>query len=237
MSVGFSRRATAALLAVSALVVDVAAHYSPQHFAEAHAANQAALRQFTWKSRTELRLAGDVKQVRLEQVRFGLDGQVQKTAIGGESSASASRPGPPGPAGAIKKHVVARKTEAFKEMLADLGRLAESYSHMSPQQRLAFASHATVTPGQGSDTGSLRLSGRDVVIAGDHLTIWIDPASGAARRIEIATSYEGDAVTIAADYRRLPAGPTYQARSVLRHPAKQLDVTVETFDYERSSAY
>ena len=231
---GFTSRAYAALAAVAVLAANPSAQHVAHDFAEAQRANQAALRHFTWKSRTELRIDGEVKQVRLEQVRFALDGQLQKTAIGGESAATASRPTVPGPAGALKKRIVARKAEALTSTLADLAHLAESYAHLSPERRQTFASRAVASP-DGAVVGALRLSGRDVVMPGDRLTAWIDPASGVPRRVEIATFHDGQAVTIATDYRRLPAGLTYQARSVLRYPTQGLDVTVETFDYEHAS--
>lgn len=226
--------------ALSALVIGAAfgavAFAQQQQFAAAQQANQSALRHYTWQSRTELRVEGEMKQVRLEQVRFDLDGRLQKTTVGGGAApAETSRPGPPGPAGALKKRVVAKKKEEFQDMLAELGALAESYAHMSPQRMSAFAARAVITPGQGIETGSARVQGRDVVTAGDQMTIWIDPTGFAMRRVEIATFYEGTPVTIVADYRRLEDGLTYQARSTLRYAAKAVDVTVETFGYERST--
>ena len=43
---------------------------------------------------------------------------------------------------------------------------------------------------------------------------------------------EAKPVHIAAGYRSLDNGLTYQARSVLRYPDKQLNLTVENFDYQ-----
>ena len=51
-------------------------------FAESQKANAQALRQYTWKSRTELKLKGESKSVKLEQVRYDLNGKLQKTPIG-----------------------------------------------------------------------------------------------------------------------------------------------------------
>lgn len=226
----FIRRTASTALIAASLVASATAQPSPQAFADAQRANQSALRQHVWKSRTELRVEGDVKQVRLEQVRFDLDGRLQKTAIGGETAAPSSRPGPPGPAGVLKKHVVARKTEAFKDMLADLGRLAESYAHLPSDRLQALSRTAVITPGHGLD-GAARLVGQDVLMPGDRLTAWIDPKSLSMRRIEIASVYEGSTVTITADYRRLGDGLTYQARSVLRYAARHVEVSVENFDY------
>lgn len=234
----FAGRAALPALVVSVMAGVVAAQ-GPQQFAEAQQRNQAALRQYAWQSRTELRVEGEVKQVRLEQVRFDLDGRLQKTAIGGGApqAEASSRPGPPGPAGALKKRVVAKKKEEFQDMLADLGRLAESYAHLSPERLKAFGARAVITPGQGIETGSVRIAGHDVAMPGDRMTAWVDGAGQAMRRVEIATFYEGAPVSIAADYRQLENGLTYQARSVLRYPARGVEVTVETFDYARPSTY
>lgn len=223
------QRAASALVFGIVLTVSVGAQQ--QEFATAQQANRAALRQYAWKSRTELAVNGQVKHVRLEQVRFDIDGRLQKTTIGGTAAAEPSRQGPPGPAGVLRKRVVARKTEEFKDMLGDLAALAESYAHVPPDRMKAFAARAAIAKGHGVETGSLRIQGRDVLTTGDQLTVWIDPASAQMRRVEIAALYEGRPVTIVADYRSLATGLTYQARSVLRYPEKQVEVTVETFDY------
>lgn len=199
-----------------------------REFAEAQRANQAALRQYSWKSRTELKVNGNSGHVRLEQVRYDFDGRLQKTIIGGGQAAAESQAGRRG-GGPLKKHVVAKKKEEFGEMLEDLAALAESYGHV-PSDRM-FAARAAITRGQGIETGSVRIQGRDVLTIGDEMTLWVDPATFAMRRVEIVASYEGDPVRIAADYRTLESGLTYQARSSLRYPARQIEVVVETFDY------
>jgi hypothetical protein len=75
-----------AVLSVSALMCAIAvAGMSAQQreFSQAQRANADALRDYTWKSRTELRLKGEPRNVRLEQVRYDLDGRLQKAQIGG----------------------------------------------------------------------------------------------------------------------------------------------------------
>jgi hypothetical protein len=51
-------------------------------FAESQKANAQALRQYSWKSRTEIKLKGESKNVTLEQVRYDENGKLQKTPIG-----------------------------------------------------------------------------------------------------------------------------------------------------------
>jgi len=66
---------TIAIVVASACVL--AAQSRNAEFMKAQQANNAALRHYTWKSRTELRLKGETKKVMLDHVRFDYDGQLQ----------------------------------------------------------------------------------------------------------------------------------------------------------------
>ena len=231
MVVSKPRLAVAAVVAL--LPAFVAAPSAQQRdFVQAQRANAEALREYVWKSRTELKLNGESRHVRLEQVRYDLDGRLQRTQIGGGAGGSQD----PGvgrgrSGGPLRQRVVAKKQDEFKELMNDLAGLAASYAHLPPDRLQAFASRATITKGQGIETGSLRIEGRGVLGAEDEMVVWIDPMSSMMRRVEIRTALEAKPVHIAAGYRSLDNGLTYQARSVLRYPDKQLNLTVENFDY------
>lgn len=224
--------ATALLLGIA---VATAMAGQQQEFAAAQKANHAALRQYAWKSRTALKRAGEVKQVRLEDVRYDLDGDLQRTVIGGEPAAE-DGPSGPGPAGRIKARIAARKREAVKDMLAELAALAESYAHAGPERMRGFLAGAAISKGEGIESGTLRIRGRDVVAIGDEMTAWIDPTSYALRRVSITTTHNAHPLTIVVDYRTLDSGLTYPARSTLAYPAKSLEVVVDTFDYARAGS-
>ena len=66
---------------------------SAPSFADSQKANAAALRQYSWKSRTELKLKGESKNVKIEQVRYDLNGKLQKTPAGGAPQATAAPAG------------------------------------------------------------------------------------------------------------------------------------------------
>ncbi len=217
---------------VLALVVALGATVSAQQreFVDAQRANAEALRSYIWKSRTELKLEGEIVNVRLEQVRYDFDGRQQKTQIGG--STPSSEAGGRRAGGPIRNRVVAKKKEEFKELMGDLATLAGSYAQLPPETLKTFAARATITKSQGIDGGSLRVQGRGVLSATDEMTVWIDPAKFMIRRVEVTTALEGKPVFITADYRSLENGLTYQTRSILRYPDKQLDVAIENFDYE-----
>ncbi|MGE3473745.1 MAG: hypothetical protein AB7O28_25605, partial [Vicinamibacterales bacterium] len=188
---------TLPLAAALGFVLSAALAAQPREFADAHRTNQAALRHYSWTSRTDLRVNGESKQVRLEHVRFDYDGRLQKTTIGGGAAVDAARPGPPGPAGAVRKRVTARKKEALRDMLADLAALAESYAHVPPDRLQAFAARAVLTP---EDAATLRIQGHGLLEAGDQMTAWVDRERLVMRRIEITTTYDGTRVRIRADY-------------------------------------
>jgi hypothetical protein len=226
------RRALSALLAAGCAVAILGA--APQHmeFVQAQQANQAALLSYTWKSRTELKLKGETKNVLLEQVRYDIDGRLQKTQIGGSSEETRERPSLHPVGGVIKHRIVAKKTAEHKELMQELVTLAGSYAHLPTDRLRAFAAQAISSRGEGAERGTIRMRGRNVNQAGDAMTVWLDPTRSTVRRVEIATSLEFKPVDLVVDYRALDNGLSYQARQVLRYPDKQIELTVETYEYQ-----
>jgi hypothetical protein len=203
-----------------------------REFVQAQRANVEALREYAWKSRTELKLKGESRHVRLEQVRYDLDGRLQKTQIGGGLQSQETRGGRGRSGGPIRQRVNAKKQEEFSDLMNDLATLAASYTHLPPDRLQAFGARATISKGQGIETGSIRIEGRDVLAAGDAMVVWIDPVSSMMRRVEITTALDAKPVGVVADYRSLDNGLTYQARAALRYPEKEVELTVENFEYQ-----
>ena len=73
-------------------------------------------------------------------------------------------------------------------MLAERAAPADSYAHPPADRMQAFAARAVMTEGEGIETSSARIHGRDLMAPGDEMTIWIEPATVAGRRVEIAAS-------------------------------------------------
>jgi len=76
---------------------------------QAAAANQQALRSYTWLEKTELSLKGEVKATKVDSCRYGPDGKVQKTPV--------VQPPPPEKKRGLKGKIVAKKTGEMKEEL------------------------------------------------------------------------------------------------------------------------
>jgi len=148
----FSKWPSLLLAAFALTASSLASGQQKEQFAQAQKDNAAALRQYTWKTRTEIKLKGESKSVKLEQVRYDLDGKLEKTPIEGAPAPAAQeeagRRGRRG-GGKLKEKVIEKKKDEFAELLQSLGQLVGSYAHMPPDKMQAFAANATMTPKQG----------------------------------------------------------------------------------------
>jgi len=227
-------------VAVVALGLQIGASGAGQKeaFIQAQQANKAALREYSWKRRTEFKLKGESKKVTLEQIRYDIDGALQKTPIGG----APDQPQPQQPSGGgrrggrLKQRVVENKKEEFAENMKSLAQLVASYAQLPQDKLAAFAQSATIGKGEGAQAGTVRIQGSNVLVEGDSLSIWIDPASNMMRRVEIETLHEKKPVKVVSEYVTLDRGPTYQARALLTVPEKQVELTVENFEYQHVGA-
>jgi hypothetical protein len=229
-------QAVASTVVAFTLMTAIASAQQKEQFVQAQQANTTALREYTWKRRTELKLKGESKKVTMEQVRYDIDGKLEKTAIGGAPEPPQEQPaaGRGRRGGRLKQEVIENKKEEFAELMQNLGALAASYGQL-PQEKLQdFAKTATVVKGDGADAGTVRIQGANILVEGDSMSIWIDPTSYMMRRVEIGTWLEKKPVSLVSEYRSVDNGPTYQARAVLRYPEKQIELTVENFEYQHT---
>jgi hypothetical protein len=204
-------------------------------FAESQKANAQALRQYSWKSRTEIKLKGESKNVKVEQVRYDATGKLQKTPIGSPPAAAAVPAAAPARGGRgggrVKNKIIENKKEEFGEMMKGLGELVASYGHLPPEKMQAFAAGATKGKGEGAMEGTAQIQGANVLMSGDSMTIWIDPTSQMMRRVEIKTLYEEKPAMLVTEYRSVPNGPTYMAKALLTYPEKNVELTVDNYEH------
>ena len=203
-----------------------------EEFAKAQKDNAAALREYTWKSRTEIKMKGESKSVKLEQVRYDLDGKLEKTPIGAAPEEPPQpKQGRPGRRGErLKGKVVEKKKDEFAGLLQNLGQLVASYAHIPADKMEAFAKNAAVSSEPG---GEVVIDGKNVLRAGDTMSVSVDPKNYMMRGVEIATSYEEKPVRFKGEFQPITSGPTYPARLVLEYPDKEVELTVENYDYQK----
>ncbi len=196
-----------------------------QKFTQAQKSNAAAQRQYTWMSRTELLLKGESKNEKVESVHYNNAGQLEKTVV--ESTPQQDQGG-----GRLKKRVVEKKKGEFKELMEGLGKLAQSYAHLSSEQMQALAETASISQGQGEMKGTLRIQGTNVVVQGDTMTLWVDPATFLFRQVQIDSLYEKKPMKLAVEFQSLPEGPTVSTHVTLDYPEKQVRVLIDNSDYK-----
>lgn len=195
-----------------------------QKLTQAMKQNALALRQYTWKSQTQIRKEGEVKATKLYSSRYAADGTVVQLLIAEESAKL--------PKFGIRGMVAKKKKEEAQELIDALQKLAKSYGELPPAKMQEFMAMAKVTLETNTQQPLLRLEAANVLQPGDSMTVWLDANTRRQRRIEINSSFEAKPVRIVTEFRDLPNGPTYMARSVVDYPREELTLTVENFEYE-----
>ena len=114
-----------------------------------------------------------------------------------------------------------------------LGALVASYGQLSTEETQAFAASATVAEGEGDLSGTVRIRGGAIKQPGDEMTVWIDPQTFMMRRLQISTFYEDNEVSLTAEFGSVADGPTYQARSILLYPERELELVMRDFHHEK----
>jgi len=191
---------------------------------EARKANAVAMQQYTWDQRTELLEDGTVKDTRVEMVNW-VNGQYQKSLV--------SDQGPSLPRFGLRKRIAEAKQKEMQEYISGLRSLLEQYTLGTSPQLLAFMNKAQVS---GPDaTGLVAFSGGSVVSPGDSMTLWVDVASHKARKTFVAATYQGNPITLNATFNTLSTGLSYMNYADIQIPAKQMEIQVSNFNYNRNN--
>lgn len=190
-------------------------------------ANALALRQYEWKLRTEVQRKGETKNVQVVLVRFDSNGQKQTTLI-------SRTPEPDLPKFGLRKTIAEKRFREFKETVQQLGDLARAYGELSPEQVQRFMTDATLTPEIIAEQRLVRARGRNVLRAGDSMTIWLDGTSRKQRRVEIETMFDEKPVRIVSEFQDLPQGsPTFMAISRVNYDDGALTIITQNIDHQK----
>jgi hypothetical protein len=236
-------------LAVAALLLTTlsAQGPSPQEkiaaLKESLAANQAALKQYSWIETTAISMKGEVKKQEQKQCSYGADGKVQKTPLAGaaqpapkkeEEQARGGRRG--GGGGRVKEAVIENKVDELKDYMERVAVLVHEYVPPDPQklQAAQATGHLTVQPSPG---GIVMLQAKDYVKPGDSLSIGFDSALKLSSYN--STSYvekpKEDDVTLAVTFGKLPDGTAFPQQVLLDVKAKQIQVKVTNSGHKKGA--
>jgi hypothetical protein len=194
--------------------------------ANARKANAALMRQYTWDSRTEIIEEGAVKSIRIEAVSYGPGGQLQRSLLKDEAMAQ--------PIGFLGYAIADARKRRLEEYLIGLRSLLDQYTLPTEAKLIDFVNQAAAA--KPDARGLIWITGSNVLLPGDNLSIWVDAATLQTRKTQVNTFYERQAVNLTATFKTLASGLTYAAFTQVNIPGKQFSVQVHNYDYNRTVA-
>lgn len=208
---------------------------------EALAANQAALKSYTWTETTEISLKGEVKKTERKLCRYGADGKVQKTPEGDQPSPKAEPEGGGGRGGRrggrLKEHVVEKKVGEIKDYMGKVAALVGEYVPPEKERIQAAQSAGHVSTKPDPSAGTALVAVKDYLKPGDSLAIGLNLAGKALSSYDVASYVEDpkdDQVTLSVTFDKLPDGVSYPKQTVLDVKAKQIKVVTTNSGYAKN---
>lgn len=195
---------------------------------EAMARNKAALAQYTWNEQVTISLKGEEKKQEHFQVQLGPDGKPQKTSLD-------SPPAPPEHEGRLKKHIVEKKTEEYKDYADQIKALIQQY--VPPEKELIEQARqkGNIMLGPEAGTpGEYRLVLSNYLKQGDSMTLVINKTLKDLASLSIATYLDdpSDAVNVSVQFGQLPGGPNHVASETINGVSKQLTIAIQNSNYQ-----
>jgi hypothetical protein len=193
---------------------------------QAAAANQKALRAYSWLEKTELSLKGEVKSTTVNMCRYGTDGKVQKTPVVQPPPAQKQR--------GLKGRIIENKKEEMKEELEAAVALVHQYLPPSPDLMQVVMNAGTASIAQAGP-GRAALTFPGYVKAGDGLTLTFDATVKALQQIDVSTWLDqpDNTVTLRVTMAALPDGTNHPATVVLGMPKRNIEVGITNSNYQK----
>jgi hypothetical protein len=197
--------------------------------AQARQANAALMHQYMWTSRVEIIKSGTVKDMRIEQVSYDPNGQLQHTIVNDQGG---NKMYLPTPIGFLRRAIADNEKEEMEKYLTGLKGMLEQYTLPTAGKILDFMMSAK--PSGPDANGLFQMSGNNVVIPGDNLSMWVNPWTQHVRRMTVNTTFQGGAVQLDVTFATVPGtGLNYASMAEATVPDKQLNVQVQNYNYVR----
>jgi len=196
---------------------------------QAAAANKQALMQYTWQEQVNIIVKGEQKKQERFRVQLGPDGKAQRTPLDPPVADSEPR-------GPLKRHIVEKKKEEFKEYEDQIKELIQQY--VPPEkdfiERAYQQGNVMIGPMAGGE-GQYRMVMTGYIKKGDKMTLVIDKAQKSLASISI-DSYLDDpsnAVNVSVQFSSIPGGPNHVASQTINGVKKQLMLEIRNTNYEK----
>jgi len=194
---------------------------------ESMAKNKMSLAQYTWVEQVNISLKGELKKQEHFQVRLGPDGKPQKTSL--------DLPPEPPSGGRLKKHIVEKKKEEYKEYAEQMKALAQQY--IPPDKEMIQQAYAlgniSIIPGGGLPS-EIKLVFHNFVKPQDSMTLIFDKAQKQLLSLQIASYMDDpkDAMKLTVEFSRLPDGTNHVSNVTIDGASKQLNIATQNSTYQ-----
>ena len=192
------------------------------------ARNKQLLAQYTWVEQVTISLKGEQKKEEHFQIRLGPDGKPQKTSLD-------PPPAPPEHEGRLKKHIVEKKTEEYKEYADQIKALIQQY--VPPEKDLIEQArqkgNIMLGPAAGA-AGDYRLVFSNYLKQGENMTLVLDKTRKDLVSLSIATylSDPSDTVNVSVTFSQVPSGPNHVSGETINGVSKQLTIAIQNSNYQ-----
>jgi len=197
---------------------------------QAAAQNKQALAQYTWVEQVTISLKGEQKRQEHFQVRLGPDGKPQKTSLDAPESSGGG-----GREGRLKKHIVEKKKEEYKEYADQIKALIQQY--LPPEKELLAQAYqkGSIAVSPAGAPGEYQLVISNYLKQGDKMTLVVDEEQKDLLSLTIATYMDSpsDAVNVSAQFDRIPGGPRHVSSETINGVSKQLTISIQNGNYQR----
>jgi cytochrome c1 len=193
---------------------------------QASAANKRALSHYNWQESVTTSIKGEVKKQQLFLVNVGPDGQQQKSEINAQPTQASGGP--------LKRHIVAKKTAEMKDYGGQIADLARRYTQPDPERLQQALQQGNVSMQLGGGPTMVTLTIKNYLKPNDSVTLVFNKPLKAIQSIRVASYLDdpADAVTIGAQFAKLPDGTNHVTSSQINGASKQLSVMTQNSNYQ-----
>src|SRR5512138_1729878 len=179
------------------------------------------LPKYAWTSRTEVLKSKEILNLLIERNQYTPDGQVVQKLLNQEGAKM--------PTAFLIKKIAEDEKESMEKFLYGMRDFLKKYTLQQMEQVNRFITSATW---QIIDsTHEFIFTGKDVEEPGDQMTWWVDDSRYSTCRIEVLTTFQGDAIRFTATFSTLPNGLNYMAYAEALVPAKNITLQIQNYDF------
>ena len=191
----------------------------------ASAANKRALSHYNWQESVTTSIKGEVKKQQLFLVSVGPYGQQQKSEINAQPDQASGSP--------LKRHIVAKKKAEYKDYSEQIADLARRYTQPDPDRLQQAYQQGNISMQLGGGETMMTLIIKNYIKPNDSVTLVFNKQNKTIQSVRVSSYLDGptDAVTIAAQFAKLPDGTNHVTGTQINGASKQLTVVTQNSNY------